>query len=149
MTKTDAWILAAIGSAAIALQKPISLHDLVSSADYLNRLIPSAAEVDEAVNHLAKAGLVRVQDRRFCVTSDAEVWLNRFGWASGRDVISVWMNLAEAWDGQALPLTDPTFEFRLKTGELEGAVAAHHRHFQKWLAKHEPGLGGDRGRRDR
>jgi hypothetical protein len=149
MTKTDGWILAAIGSAARATQKPISLHDLVSSADYLNRLIPSATEVEESVNHLAKAGLVRVQRRRFRVTPDAEVWLTRFGWESGRDVISVWIELAEAWDGQALPLKDPTFEFRLKTGELDGAVAAHHRHFQRWLAKHEPGLGGNGGRRDR
>jgi hypothetical protein len=141
MTKTDAWILAAVGS-----EELISLDQLVASADFLNRLIPDGTEVEEAVNHLTKAGLAQVQGRRFRMTAEGRAWLDRFGWESGRDVISVWMKLAQAWKGQELPLKDPTSNYRLKPGELEAAVALHHKYFHQWLAKERRGKsGGDRG----
>ena len=141
MTRTDAWILAAIGS-----EKAITLDDLVSSADYLNRLIPSKTEVEEAVNHLVKAGLAQEQDRRFRLTAEGRGWLERFGWGS-RGVIVVWIELADAWNGMELPLKDPASDFMLEPGELEGAVAAHHRFVQEWIAKRkrERNPGGLRG----
>ena len=137
LTKTDAWILAAIGS-----EKPIPLDHVVSSADYLNRAIPTNMEVEEAVKHLTMAGLAKVDDRRFRLTKEGRSWLKRFGWES-RGVILVWTELADAWDGQELPMKDAASDYRLMPGELEAAVARHHQVVQEWLAKRKREKGQD------
>ena len=129
MTKTDAWILAAIGT-----EKQVSLDELIFSADYLNRLIPSEVEVEDAVNHLMTAGLAAVDDRRFRLTDEGRAWLRRYGWQT-RGPIDAWIDLSEAWDGLELQRTGTAADYRLLPGEFERALQKNRRFVQDWIAK--------------
>jgi hypothetical protein len=146
MTKIDAWILAAIG-----YETPSSLQDVVINADFINHTIPSQAELEDALYHLGLAGLASVEGRRFCLTSEGTAWLNRFGWDSRRNATSVWIDLANAWNGQELPVKEPNADFRLEPGELESAVDQYRRLAQALLTRQKRGRksSGDRGGRNR
>jgi hypothetical protein len=63
----DAWIWAAIGSAASYHQdKPtVSVADVIGAADGINHAIPTIEELQRAVNRLASAGYIAVDGMSF------------------------------------------------------------------------------------
>jgi hypothetical protein len=130
MTRNDAWILAAIGSPT-----PIPLGDVVWKADHINHTIPGGDELEEAINHLGRTGLARFDDTGFRLTDDGEAWLKRFGWKS-RGSVLVWLDLADAWERQQLPVENPDFRYKLKANELDKAVAGYDALAKRWMATH-------------
>ena len=84
----DAWIFTAAiiaGGAgqhrrAPASRRPegVRLTDIISTADFLNRTIPSRQEVEAAVRRLTAAGLIAVADGWFRITpSGRQLWRTR------------------------------------------------------------------------
>ncbi len=65
---TDCIILLAILYAGGGSPNGAVLHQIIAANDYIEKGIPSVKELEQAVNRLAAAGLVRVEKERFFLT---------------------------------------------------------------------------------
>jgi len=114
LSKTDAWVFMAIG--------PVwrdRLADVAFSLDYLNRTMPTEAEFEASVRRLGTAGLIDVSSRGFKQSRAGRAVLKRFGLLEG--VIGIMVELMDQWDGLAVAVVDPNFQFETKPGEWQRA----------------------------
>ena len=134
---SDSWLFAAFADCG---DGPVTLVDMLSTADAIMHAIPGEAEVEGAVRRLSAAGLLRVTQDGFLVTprgrelrerAQARAWLDQ-----------VAQLRAEL---QRLPCPPELPEWRLPAGELERAYKRYDRAF--WTtAERLPKAAGGRTR---
>ena len=118
LTATDAWILVAIGGRG----ERVDLSHLLFSADYVNRLIPTRMELEDAINHLGKAGLVTVTEHGFALTPAGSKILADRG-AGSIGVITLMLGLTKEWDhGAEVELVNPEFTYSLDSRDYDAAL---------------------------
>jgi hypothetical protein len=129
LTGDDAWVFVAIVGGA---GEPTALEHVVSSLDYLNRDMPTETGFESAVTRLVRAGFVTVTEDGFAATAEGVRVLAGFG----KDgVISIMFELSKLWTGKQVVDNAPAYEFRLKAGEWERALAAYDGRFKAWMEK--------------
>src|SRR5690349_682583 len=84
---SDAWILTSM--AFHQRRAGTSLRDLIATAEYINHAIPSEDEIEGAINRLASAGLVTVEEDYFYVTRAGRDALRQFH-RKGVSLLQVW-----------------------------------------------------------
>ena len=117
LSEGDAWILVAIGGHG----ERSTLRNVITSADYVNRLVPTANELEQAINHLGKAGLVDVADDGFALTSSGAKVLDDFG-AGKKGVIDLMLDLMKAWDGTLVEEVLPDFRYAVDPRTFDAAM---------------------------
>lgn len=121
LTRNDAWILVAIGGHG----EYSTLRNVITSADYVNRLVPTAEELEQAINHLGKTGLVNVTHEGYAVTSAGAKVLEDFG-AGKKGVITLMLDLMKAWEGTAIDEVDPNFLYAVDATAYSAATEDYH-----------------------
>jgi hypothetical protein len=114
----DAWVFVAIAGGP---GEPTALEHVVSSLDYLNRNMPTESGFESAVTRLVRAGFITVTHDGFAATAEGAGVLAGFG---NEAVISIMFELNKVWTGKQVVDNAPAYEFRLKPGEWERALAA-------------------------
>jgi hypothetical protein len=135
----EAWLFLSIADAGGG--KPASLDLVIGAADSNNHAIPTRAEVEKAISSLLGAGFIDVNADKFSLTAMGLEVFRRANAVPGRGHITRFLELADEWRSSPPSQADP-IPWRLKPGQLEAAVAAHHQRFQEWFKKHRD----DRGR---
>jgi hypothetical protein len=130
LTRTDAWVFIAIGPGMWWA----SLRDVVTSLDYLNRDMPTELEFVKSVERLGRTGFVEVSGRRFKLTRSGRAALKDSSHLTG--VITIMLELMNAWDGAVVPEANPTFHFELHGGEWDAAQHEYRDWLHNWMAKH-------------
>src|SRR5438045_4909453 len=97
---SDAWILTSM--AFYQRRTGTSLRDLIATADYINHSIPNDDEIEGAINRLASAGLVTVEEDYFYVTRAGRDALRQFH-RKGITLLQVWELLEKYLDSAELP----------------------------------------------
>ena len=117
----DAWIF--VSMAFYQGEAGTSLRDLIATADYINHAIPSDEEIEGAINRLACAGLVTVQDDYFHLTPAGRVLL--------RDPHNQRASLLQMWELVEKDLEEMEFPelqvpaFNLKKGQSKAAYKSY------------------------
>jgi len=122
LSKNDAWILVAIGGRG----EYTTLRHVITSADYLNRLLPTSDEIEEAINHLGRVGLVVVSAKGFALTPSGVKVLDDLG-AAKKGVIRLMLDLMKAWEGISVEDVAPGFTYRIDPTAYDAAVEGYPR----------------------
>jgi hypothetical protein len=129
---SDAWLLLAVGCRLGA--EPVSLPELIATADGIQHAVPTFDEVDGALARLTAAGLVTVHERAIRLTAAGKDLLSRT--SADRKPIWRWQEAlqrelpAAPWSPEYDPATarrDPTLPAVIKREEYDKAVQAYSR----------------------
>lgn len=71
--RSDPWILLAVAMAGF--RGRCGLRQLIAAADYINHVVPTRAEIEDAANRLARAGLLSFSPEGFSLTPKARCLL--------------------------------------------------------------------------
>lgn len=87
---SDSWILLAIGYCGQG--NPVRLHEIIATADGINHAIPTADELDGALNRLLAADLIARQGDGFAMAEAGATMFSRVS-KPRKPVLDVWDDL--------------------------------------------------------
>ncbi len=88
---SDSWILLALRWASS--ERPAQLQDILYSADAINHAIPTAEELDGALNRLLAAGFITREEGGFRLTDLAHVTIAKVT-RKRREILDLWEDLS-------------------------------------------------------
>ena len=119
--QSDAWIFTSM--AFYQGEAGTSLRDLIATADYINHSIPNDDEIEGAINRLAGAGLVMVQEEHFHLTPAGRMVLREFHQKEA-SLLQIWELLEKHLDSAEFPeLELPAF--KLRPGQFRAAYNSY------------------------
>jgi hypothetical protein len=122
---SDAWIFLSLNN----VEGGTSLEDLIAKADWINHAIPTEAEVEGAINRLAKAGLVDFQNSNLFLTHAGKE-LHEYIHSQGRSVLKLWERLEKHLNTASFPFVEVS-DFKIKPKELHNAYKKYNKQFWK------------------
>jgi len=110
---SDAWIFLSLGND----EAGSTLRDIIATADWINHAIPTKQEIEGAINRLSVAGLVKVEDDKFMLTSEGKTIYEKMV-GQHRQLLKIWPKLEKYLNTTDFP-TLRVKTFKLKRGQLE------------------------------
>ncbi|GJQ52996.1 MAG: hypothetical protein HKUEN02_18430 [Anaerolineaceae bacterium] len=123
---SDAWIFLSLDESG----DPTSLDYLIAKADWINHCIPDDDEVEDAINHLAQAGLVRVRGSKPYLTDAGKKLYKTIHGAKRIQALTLWDKLSKHLQIADFPRLKVK-KYKLKPNELNEAYELYHQRFLK------------------
>jgi hypothetical protein len=108
-----------------SLGRGITLDDLLTSYDYLDRGIPNTQDFVASINRLGKAGMITYTSMRFRATPLGKRIAKRYR-TPARGVIESAYRLGRAWEGVSVDEVAPFFEFAITDADYRKAFGLPH-----------------------
>jgi hypothetical protein len=121
---SDVWIFLCITS-----RDGVSLDHIVAVADMLNHAIPTEREVEIAINHLSKAGLVRVENESFILT-ETGFELHEAVRKEKGGLFTLMKRMEKHINKQDFPILD-MLEFKLRPNQLDKVYNTYHKRVEE------------------
>jgi len=113
---SDAWIFLSLSKA----DEGTTLRSLVATADWINHAIPTAAEIEGAVNRLSAAGLVKFEGQNFFLTETGKALYEDFHNSKG-SMLTIWKKLENHLNQTEFPVLGVRV-FKLASDQLTTAI---------------------------
>lgn len=118
---SDSWIFLSI--AFYQDRAGTSLRDLIATADYIDRAIPTDEEIEGGISRLAGAGFVTVEDDHFYLTAAGRLVLREFH-NKHLPLPKIWELLEQHLQSLELPEIEVA-AFKLKAGQSQAAYDSY------------------------